>query len=286
MRYSVNRTRASAAVAVIALAAATLTGCDKLKPAGQIETMSLLKDGSDKVCVAADVQAALRKALLPDVTHSTDTTSLDQRQKALATISLSYELTALQSFDKAVSKATCTTTVNVSGIGDGASRAASKFKLTYEISPSADKPGTFIVNVENADVTAYANNLLGNAIDDAVAKHILAEEQAQDAQKHAQLLAIVNDKWMVGYWVDTGTTQPDCTVDGEQYLANHTMGSSENEMKWRLNGDQLDLKGISDPEQHIISTITHATPTSFTEQSADGETTSWRRCTKAELTGQ
>jgi hypothetical protein len=268
------------AITLLAIGSLVVTGCDKLKPAGQSETFSLLRDGSEKVCVAGDVQAALSKLIVPSTTDLAGTAPIEQKQKAIATVALSYELTTLDSFDKAVSKAVCKTTVKLAG-GD---QRSNSYPVTYQVSPAAEKPGTFVVTAELDNPRAFALDLAGASLTRLAAEgdeKMLAEEAAKAKQ---EVLATVSDKWLLGRWIPSDSPSEAC-VSGNafQFNAGHRLVGRSNAGSWALVEDTLHMIGGGSETIDVTAKITRADPVSFTADGGDGSTLTLRRCSSEEL---
>lgn len=272
-----SRLRDTALPAMLMLTTA-LGGCDKLTPNGQSSTMTLLRSGSEKTCTASDVQDALRKLILPSSTGGGD----PDRSAAIASVTLSYAFTTLSAFDKAVSKASCSTTVTVSGPNN----ASSKFDIVYDISPSADNPATFVLSTHSSEAKAYADDLIDTAAAQAAAQRTSNEQEAQRQQVRAKLLAVVNPRWLTGTWIAVGADPSNCADNRALTIAaNHSFASQGRSGQWSLDADQLHFVG-SGPTGAVddTNTITQADAVSFTSASADNSVSNWRRCARAEIT--
>lgn len=258
----------------------TLSGCQKLTPNGQPSTMTMLRSGSEKVCTAPDVQQALHDLIVPKVADIEGEASIEDKQSAVDTLRLTYDLTTLQSFDQAVSRASCETTIRIAG-ADGKS---DKFNLDYQVSPSAEDPNTFVVTTRSPDAGSYARESVDAAVQAAAADRQAAQEDAEEKQAKAQLLAVITPRWLVGTWITTTADATNCADERAlTFSANHAFNSQGHTGRWALNANELHLVG-NGPSGSVddTSTITKADAVSFTTATTDNNSVTWRRCTRAE----
>ena len=269
--------------ATILCAAMTLGGCHKLVPNGQSNTITLLQSGSEKVCTASDVQQSLRDLVIPKATDVAGDAPLPDKESAIASLSLSHDLTTLQGFDKAVNKASCNTTVKITGAGG----ASNSFSLDYQISPSAEDPNAFVLTSSAADAKAYAKDLIDTALTQAAATHAGEQQKAQADQARAQLLAMLTPSWLVGTWIPTEDDAANC-ANGHSttFSRNHVYKNPTSTGRWVLDADQLHLVG-SGPSGGVDLkfTISQADAISYTI-TMDGANVTVRRCARDEIDAQ
>lgn len=110
MRHFVQRYRYAFVAALPLLFAA----CNRVAPSGESETMTLLRERSEKVCVADDVRQTLRDLIVPKAADLTNSEiPIEKRIQAVAALDVAYEATTRQSFDTSVPKVVCDTTVRI-----------------------------------------------------------------------------------------------------------------------------------------------------------------------------
>jgi len=262
----------------LTLTAASLTGCDKLSSTGQSETMSLLRSGSEKVCVAPDVQQSLRDLILPKLANVGDSGSEEDKRSAIKAVALSYNMTTLQSFDKAVTKASCNTTVRVS-----ASEAKSNtFTLNYQVSPSAENGATFVVAADTNAAHTYAGLIVNATVAEAITRREGQQQGAEQGEARASLLATVTPHWLVGSWIDPDADAAACSNGSAlTFQADHSVGGRMAGARWVLTGDKLHIVGKR-PTGSVDKTltITDADAVSF---KYDGDIQgAYRRCGRGE----
>ena len=263
-------------------AAIALAGCNRLPPNGENETMSLLRAGSEKVCVAPDVQNTLKGLILPKPTDLSSDTTAEDKQSAIGAVTLSYDLTTLQSFDKAVSRASCSTTVQLSG----AEGKSDKFAVSYQVSPSAENASSFIVTADTDAAKSFAGGMIAEAVATAVAKREADQQDKQASEQHGKLMAVISPRWLVGTWISTSDNAAACANgEGMSFQANQVYEGLLFAGRWSLTGDQLHRVGSgAQGGSDETDTITEADAISFTLTKSNGGSTSYRRCTHAETT--
>lgn len=260
-------------------ASLALAGCDKLTPNGQSDTMTLLKAGSERVCIAPDVQKTLRGLILPKPDTNSSADDAKMVADAAASFDITFELTTLQSADKNVNRVTCNTSAKMSEM-NGDTRS---FAITYDISPSAERPGSFVITGNVEEARTFANN----AIDNIVAHQLAAEQQGKEAEEaeraHQQLLTVLTPKWLVGTWIGIEAAPTACANGmGLILAANHTAQTRILNARWALTSDKLHLIGSmpSGPFNKTL-TITEADADSFKHEG--DEQGAFRRCTREEI---
>lgn len=278
MRRFVNRLCLRTVTAVTASFPLLLAGCDKLQPAGGNPTMTLLRDGSEKVCIAADIQQALRDLIVPKAADVWPDTPLETRVAGAKGVSLGYTLTTLQSFDKAVAKAVCDSNVTIRGATDD---KTNNFRIDYQVSPSADNTNTFVVTADIDAAHAFAKELIGDAVDAAADDIAEAESDREEERQKQKLLATISEKWLVGAWIDATADQAQCGNGSAIWLeANHVLEGGRGKGRWALSGDQLHL--VAAQGFDATGTITQADAISFQMTLTEGGSWSLRRCTRDE----
>ena len=153
MRFRIKPKSGKTASSLLAISIMVVSGCDRFKPNGAADTITLLRSGSERVCVASDVQLDLRGLILPKASDLGTAVSADDAASAIGITALAFDSTTLQAFDKSVGKATCATYVQV----DGLTHDLKRFRLSYDVSPSAEDASRVVVTADAGDVRAYAN---------------------------------------------------------------------------------------------------------------------------------
>ena len=279
MRQFVDRLPCAIITAGIA-APLLLAGCDRATPAGESPTMTLLRDGSAQVCIASDVQQALRELIVPKPGDIKYDVTLETKTSAAHGVSLGYDLTTLQSFDSGVLKASCNTTVTTRGAG---SDKAGKFRIDYALSPSADNAGTFVVTANVDDAHAFASDLIKTVLDQGANEAEEADIARQEAKQKQALLAIISEKWLLGAWIGTGEQTADCgNGQAVWFEPAHVLEGGLGKGRWSLVGDQLHMVGGDAQAFDTTATISQADAISFQAAKSDGSTFTMRRCTRAE----
>ena len=274
-----NRSTAAISVALVTLTA--LSGCDKLTPNGGSSTMTLLRSGSEQICVADDVRKSLHDLIVPKVEDVSGELSTEDKLSAINTVTVSFDLTTLQGFDKAVSKASCNATVKISGQGD----KSNKFDIDYVVSPSAENPNSFIITARSTEAKAFATALINDALQEVASAREKQEQDAQEKQARSQLLATISPKWLIGTWIAPDTNAINCSNGHAlSFVPNHSLGGGLISGRWTLSADEFHAvgQGLNGPLD-MAGTITAADPLSFTLTAADGSTSSLRRCTSEEV---
>ena len=267
--------------ATILCAAMTLSGCHKLVPNGQSSTITLLQSGSEKVCTASDVQQSLRDLVIPKATDIAGEAPLPDKESAIASLSLSHDLTTLQGFDKAVNKASCNTTIKINGTGG----VSNSFSVDYQISPSADDPNAYVLTAVTADAKAYVKDLIATALTQAATTHANDEQKVQAEQAQASLLAMLTPRWLIGTWIPTAADATSCS-DGQSlsFAPNHVFTNATSTGRWALSADQLHIVGSgSSGSIDAEFTITQADAVSFSAINSNNASLSWRRCARDEI---
>ena len=273
-----SRTMSWAGLAVCTAIAALLPACGKLTPEGGNETMTLLREGSQKICIAPDVQKTLHDLIITKAMDLSDTNvPIEKRAQAVAAVYLGYDMTTLEAFDAGVAKATCNTTVK---LGSTHTDKKSSFRITYAISPAAEDANAFVITGDTADARAFATDLTSDEIDDIAAKNYVAQQEQETTQKQQQLLAMIGEKWLTGTWIDANAAADNCG-NGQAiwFEGGHVLEGVMGRGRWTLAKDQL----------HVVvggfdktGTIDTADAISFHVSWHDGNSFNLRRCTKAE----
>jgi hypothetical protein len=279
VRHFVDRLPLAIFVAGLA-APLFLSGCGRATPAGENPTMTLLREGSGKVCTASEVQKVLRELIVPKPADLPEAIEMETRVGAVDEVSLSYDLTTLQSFDSGVSRASCNSTVAIRAAG---SDKSSKFRIDYAVSPSADNAGSIVVTGNVDDARAFASGLVDDVLTQA-AGVAAAEHLAQEMEKEKQqLLAVVNERWLQGAWIRADLASSECGGGKAIWFEpSHVMEGALGRGRWALTGDQLHLVGGDEQRLDVTGTITQADPISLQLATGDGDPLSLRRCTPAE----
>lgn len=284
MRLRTDRNTCALLPIAAVLSLSGLNGCDKLTPSasGASETITLLREGSERVCVAPAVQDALRGLIIPKPTEVDGEAAADEARSAIAAVSVTFDLTTLESTDKSVSRATCNTVIKVTGL-NGDPR---QFRVAYQVSPSAENPNAFVVSGDTDDVRVFIRSEVGDVISHQSAAKAQEQEAAQADHARQQLLATVTPKWLVGVWIASDADATLCSNgQGFAFHANHTITGTELYGRWVLTQNQLHAvgQGMSGAAE-LDGTVTAADPLSFTVTSKEGTSRSFRRCTREEVT--
>lgn len=250
------------------------TGCDSFKS----DTMSLLRSGSEKVCVAPDVEQTLKALLMPTaIAFSPTQATSAEIEQALSEINISFDVTILSAFDKEVSKATCSTTVKVGTPSETVAELATE----YTISPSAQDNSNFVVGSQLSPLKERIRSYTFARL------NRLVNERLTAAQTSA-LLQVVNPRWLTGMWIGKDDPAWHCSEGlGSRYGAKGVYAGYESGGSWSLNGLQLLVRGEEAGETFSYpTTITQAEANTFTEKSSDGSTLDYRRCQPADFKAQ
>lgn len=258
-----------------ATVASAITGCGKLTPNGEATAFALLQQGSPKVCVAPEVQTLLRDMLAPK-TGDIGAGDVSQKQAGIRSVSFAFEMTTLQSADKAVSKAQCHTSLKVSG-PQGATRI---FPLPFQVLPAAEGDGSIVVSAVTEPAKAYAAELALSHVEDAIATNYNAQEDARMATERTKLLATVTPKWLVGTWIMTNEDSLAC-AEGRDFVfrADRTGALNGHSFRWSLSDGNLHIVG-SGFDRTIA--LTQADSISLTAD-YNGNRATMRRCTQEEI---
>jgi hypothetical protein len=189
--------------------------------------------------------------LLPKPAEVSDEATADEKIAAIAKLSVSYSLTTLQAFDKAVTKATCNTTVELAGVEGQPPRA----QLSFEVAPAAEDPNKFIVSAAATDqLRAEATLVVRAALGDAAKVRAQQEEDIQkgkasieEAQREARVRAIVSDRWLRGVWMRDDSGPETCATDAAvRFMGNNLLAGSLGTGRWALTGTEVHLVGMRD----------------------------------------
>jgi hypothetical protein len=104
------------------------------------------------------------------------------------TISFSGEI--LQSFDQAVSKASCRANIKIEGPGG----TLVDTTIDYLVLPAAADPSNFVVS---APTDIFRDRLIQQISEDTVSK----EENQAETVEQSRLAALVKPGWLIGRWV-------------------------------------------------------------------------------------
>ncbi len=244
--------------------------------------MTLLRSGSQKICVASDVEQSLRDLIIPKAASIDADLPVQDKNAAISSFNVAFTLTTLSSFDKGVAKATCNTSVVVTG-PDG--KASDPYQIDYAVSPAANDETTFIIAAAVSPIKAYLGTAINAAMSEAVAKKNDEATASADAANERALLAHVNERWLVGRWISATDAKSAC-VDGDydEYKANHEYGGYESSGSWQLQGLNLKVDFESQGEKSSATTkITAADGRSFTEVGEDGNDLNRVRCMRADM---
>lgn len=273
--------RVTTTLAVIA-AAAGVSGCDKLTPNGATGTIALLHAGSEQACVAKEVQDDLRGLIVPKAAEFGSDVAPENLDSAIGGTTITFDTTTLQAVDKPVNKVSCVTNAEVGGLGD-----PRRFRITYDVSPSAENPSSVVVSADTTEAKAYTRSAIDNGIAHLNAAKAQEEEAAKDEQARQQLLATITPKWLVGSWIANGADASQCS-NGQAltFQPDHRVEGSRISGNWSLEQDRLHANGeAASGGAELDGTITQADELSFALLTSSNNTLMLRRCTRDEVSG-
>lgn len=222
-------------------------------------TIDLLRAGDAKVCIAADVESALRKLVFPKVGSSDGYT-------------ITFSDATLETFDKVVSKVSCHANIKIDGPSD---EIVEKTGFDFTVVPSAQDPKTFVIG---ASLKGFAERLADTMQRDTDAK----EQEASSAAEQATLKATVKEGWLLGRWVSSQLGSDACLQGPySEFARNHRYNAVDSTGTWKLSGLTLNVIGTGSA---VDLTINEADQDTFTADAAGAEPRSFRRCTRAEAT--
>lgn len=240
------------------------------------DTISLLRSGSEKVCVTDDVKQTLKNILFPKPEMLEHNSGIGEKTSALNLYSLKFNYTTMDSFDKSSSKASCNTTLVISGPNGSESE---EFTQEYTISPSSDDPSSFVISAPAQAAKAYiiehATSYLANNAEQAI------QEKEQSGQE-AVTRATVNKRWIVGKWAPENEGAYGCGEileiefgqDGS-FSADRTVGT------WQIENQAILVNSVDAIENENNSTqykIISASDNSFSYAGEDGNPVVMNRC--------
>ncbi len=245
--------------APVALAIATcLAGCsgtDTTSP-----TMTLLRAGDAKVCVASDIEDTLRRLILPE-----------GNAQAAKDYMITFDRSSLERFDKDVGKAHCNAWVK---IDSPTGTLVDPTPIDYAISTSAQDPSTFLVS-------APTNPLRQQIAEDAETRVNIEQRQAGQQAETAALAALVKPGWLMGRWVRANAGSDACTSGPyAEFARKGVFASTDEDGRWSLSGMAITITTGSESKR---LTVTEADMTSFTTEDENGSQSSNRRCTADEI---
>ncbi len=223
-------------------------------------TMTLLRAGDAKICVDPDVEETLRSIMRPE----------DVDTEAYA---ITFSATALQAFDPAVTRATCSGNV---AIANRQGETILTGTVSYAVLPSAKNPSTFLV-------WSAADAITQQLRDHAVADQAADQQARETAEQERKLTAIVKPGWLRGRWVQSGYGAQAC-VDGpfREFAAQNRYSGSGGDGTWGLAGTvvKIERDGASS-----FFTITNAERDGMSWNDEQDTPTFQRRCTADEIAG-
>lgn len=257
------------------------TACHQPDTPATSSAMDLLHSGSPRVCTASEVQQTLHDMIMPKMGDIDGDGTAADKKDALSAVTLAYRETTLQSFDQTVNRATCNATLEIAE-----NDKSDDFEINYQISPSADDPRLFVIAANLIDAKAYVKGAVADTAAQAAHARQAQVDAAQEQQAHAQLIARLNPRWLVGRWIGAGGDPTLCASDhGLTLASDHTFSTQGNTGRWSLDADQIHLIGGGGPLGPVneILTVTQADQESFASTSGDGQSLSWRRCARGEM---
>lgn len=164
------------------------------------DTVGMLRAGSERACVAGDVQQTLRGLILPKATEVGGEASSADKQNAIDIVTIRFNATTLQAADKAVGKVSCTTTVRV----QGSTGEVGEYRIKFDVSPAAESSGGFVVGSDTDVARSYATKLIQGILthrDEQNAKASSAKpaDEPLTADGIANGALNANDKRSIGY---------------------------------------------------------------------------------------
>lgn len=240
----------------LALATTLLASCSATS--NDQSAMALLKAGDAKLCVAGDVEDALRALIMPK----------GQDAKGYT---ISFADATLETFDKVVSKATCHANLR---IGVGSDDLVPSTGIDFTVVPSAQHPDTFVVA---AAVAPYQEQLAN-----ALAYEAAHQEQARQRDEHAsKLAATVKPGWLIGRWVPNNQGSDACAQGPYYHFAKRgRWGNEGGAGRWQLANQDLSIIGTG---AAITQSIVEADANSMTLDDSQGQQVAYRRCTQADM---
>ncbi|MFS0770845.1 hypothetical protein [Sphingomonas sp. 1P08PE] len=223
-------------------------------------TMTLLRAGDAKVCVASDIEDSLRQLILPE-----------GNAQAGKDYTISFDRASLESFDKVVAKAHCKAWVKVDG-PDGT--LIEPVAIDFIVSPSAQNADTFLV-------TAPTTPLRQRITNDVETRASIEESRAGEQAATAALEALVKPGWLIGRWVD-GNAGTDACITGPYFDFGRKgeLKTEDGDARWSMTGTQVIVTGSA---KTLRLAITDADTNELTATYDDGQTARHRRCTRPEL---
>lgn len=262
---------------LVLLLAGSLGACSAGGAPTATNTMSLLKSGSEKVCVAEDVEQTLREMIQPgaeDIFGSSEAT-----QEGVEAVEIEFRLTTQEAFDPAVKRMTCATEV---AIGNGADNEASTLKFT--VSPDAKDAESFVVWAQVQRPRTLARNL-AQSIANGVTAIEQREAQLEELRAAEERLAtMVKPAWLVGWWLqEGGGYRGNCLDAGVEYRPDGTFSIGSASGTWELNGHEITR---TFNEEHfnlplpLQTTVIRANTDELGETTSDGRSFSFSRCSE------
>ncbi len=223
-------------------------------------TMTLLRAGDAKVCVASDIEDTLRRLILTE-----------GNAQAAKDYMITFDRSSLERFDKDVGKAHCNAWVK---IDSPTGTLVEPTPIDYAISTSAQDPSTFLVS-------APTNPLRQQIADDAETRLRIEQRQAGQQAETAALAALVKPGWLMGRWVRANAGSDACTSGPyAEFARKGVFSDTQEEGRWSLSGMAVTITTGSESKR---LTITEADMTSFTTEDENGSQSSNRRCTADEI---
>ncbi|WP_328276667.1 hypothetical protein [Sphingobium sp.] len=240
------------------------------------ETIGLLRSGSEKVCVTDDVKHTLKDILLPKPQMIEYDTEIEEKTSALSLYSLKFNYTTMDAFDKSSSKASCNTTLVISGPNGSESE---EFTQEYAISPSSDDPSSFVISAPAQAARAYIVEHVTSYLAQNAEQAIRVKEQSE---QEAVTRATVNKRWIAGRWAPENENAYGCGEileiefgsDGS-FSADRTVGT------WKIENQTIIVNSVDAAENEDNSTqykISSASENSFSYTEDDGSTVTMNRC--------
>ena len=264
----------------VALSVICLGSCDELTPNGAPETITLLRSGSERVCVAPDVQKILRGLIVPKIADLDPDVSQSDASAAIAGISVAFDATTLEQYDKPISKAACNTVATLGG----PTGTLNKSRISYTVSPSADQPNSVVVEGDASEARGIAQAQIETALGRATAAKAQQQQTLEKQEARQKLLATVSSRWLIGTWIANDADAANC-LNGQNltFRVGHVVEGTELNGRWVLNEDAIHAvgQGANGPAQ-LDGTITQADPLSFIVTGKDGGMRAYRRCSAEE----
>ena len=254
-----------------------LAGCNQAQsdsPSGG--TMQLLRGGSEKVCVTADVKETLRNILFPKYEMLELDANVADKKAVIELFSLNFNSTTMDSFDKSSSKASCNTALVISGPNGSQSE---EFSQEYSISPSSDDASAFVISAPAQAAKAYIIERATAYLHDKASNSIQTQD---DSEQETAPIAMVTKNWIVGKWAPDDESVYGCGEILEiEFGADGKFGADRTTGTWKIADGKIYVSSIDSVDNEDNSreyNVTEASDNSFSYLGDDGKLAKMTRC--------